>query len=185
MRIVRRLLVVAVLLALLVGGAAAVATTRDPSLTASGPVTISGTEASPPFVLGDRTVRQARYVDRETLGYTFTLTNGSRLPVTVTGVRPVGPEATLLRLEGVAGGDGALPEVGAGQSAAVTVTMLMTDCERLSARAASLVSAVELVTEDVFGTSHEVTVALPEELRVGSAREMYCPRATAYSRPPG
>lgn len=181
----RRVLPAAAVVALLLVGMGAVAASRTPALSASGPVTIGGTEAAAPFRLGDRVVRQVRYVDRETLDYRFVLTNAGRLPVTVTDVAPVGNVATLLRLEDVRAADGDAPRIGAGDSVEVVLEVLMTDCERLSARAASLVSEVQLTVEGLVGRDHTVTVALPEELRVGSAREMFCPRATAKSRPPG
>lgn len=66
----------------------------------------------------------------------------------------------------------------------VVLDVLMTDCERLSARAASLVTAVDVELER-WGRTHVGRVELPEQLRTGSAREMFCPRATADSRPPG
>ena len=88
----RRVALLAALLTLvLVGGGVAVA--RDaPALTASGPTSVAGTEATAVFRIGEHTVRQVRYADGGTLRYTFRLTNRGRLPVTVLGLaeRPAG-----------------------------------------------------------------------------------------------
>jgi hypothetical protein len=172
---------VAVVLAL---GATAWALAPVPELRAEGPVSVAGTEASGSFVMGSTTVRQVRYDDRGTLRYGFRLTNDGPGTATVVGVRAVGPEATLLRVRALHGHDGGDVELSPGSTEDVVLDVLMTDCERLSARAASLVAAVD-VELTTWGRSHVVRVELPEQLRTGSAREMFCPRATADSRPPG
>jgi hypothetical protein len=134
--------------------------------------------------MGSATVRQVRYDDRGTLGYGFRLTNEGPGAARITGVRAVGPTATLLRVRALHAPGGGEVELAAGSSRTVVLDVLMTDCERLSARAASLVTAVDLELTR-WGRSHVVRVGLPEQLRTGSAREMSCPRATADSRPPG
>ena len=78
------------------GGVAAARST--PTLHASGPVGVAGTEASAAFTVADRTVRQVRYVDRGTLRYTFRLTNDGRLPVTVLGLADGQPDPRLFDL---------------------------------------------------------------------------------------
>ena len=168
----------------LVLGATAWALAPAPVLRAGGPVSVTGTEASGSFTMGSTTVRQVRYDDRGTLGYGFRLTNDGPGTATVVGVRPVGPTATLLRVRGLHGPGGGEVELAPGSTRTVVLDVLMTDCERLSARAASLVTAVD-VELSRWGRAHVVRVELPEQLRTGSAREMFCPRATADSRPPG
>lgn len=181
---VRRGLLAALVLVLL-GATAVWARPGPPELRAAGPVTVSGTEASGTFTMGSRVVRQVRYADRGTLHYSFRLVNDGRRDVTVNGVRTVGSEATLLRLRGLRSAEGSeRVEIPAGGSSEVVLDVLMTDCERLSARASSLVTDIA-VQVAAWSGSHVVEVALPEQLRTGSAREMHCPRATADTRPPG
>ena len=180
----RRLTVAVTAATLLVLGATAWAVAPAPSLRAAGPVSVGGTEASGSFTMGDRTVRQVRYDDRGTLRYSFRLTNEGPGAATVSGVRAVGPEATLLRVRSLHAPDGGPVELPSGSTRDVVLDVLMTDCERLSARASSLVTEVD-VELSRWGRSHVVRVELPEQLRTGSAREMFCPRATADSRPPG
>jgi hypothetical protein len=182
-RPVRLALAVGVALVLALG-ATAWALTPAPVLRAEGPVSVSGTEASGSFTMGSATVRQVRYDDRGTLGYGFRLTNEGPGTARVRGVRTVGPTATLLRVRALHAPGGGQVELPAGDTRVVVLDVLMTDCERLSARAASLVTAVDLELTR-WGRTHVVRVELPEQLRTGSAREMFCPRATADSRPPG
>ena len=182
-RLGRTAVAVAVALVLALG-ATAWAFTPAPDLRAAGPVSVEGTAASGSFTMGSTTVRQVRYDDRGTLRYGFRLTNDGPGTATVVGVRAVGPEATLLRVRTLHAADGGELELSSGSTEDVVLDVLMTDCERLSARAASVVSAVD-VELTTWGRSHVVRVELPEVLRTGSAREMFCPRATADSRPPG
>jgi len=182
-RLVRTALAAAVALVLALG-ATAWALAPAPHLLAAGPVSVEGTEASGSFTMGSTTVRQVRYADRGTLRYGFRLTNEGPGTATVVGVRAVGPEATLLRVRTLHAPDGGEVELSPGSTEDVVLDVLMTDCERLSARAASQVAAVD-VELTRWGRSHVVRVELPEQLRTGSAREMFCPRATADSRPPG
>ena len=165
-------------------GATAWALAPAPTLRAAGPVSVTGTEASGSFTMGSRTVRQVRYDDRGTLGYGFRLTNDGPGTARVVGVRTVGPEATLFRVRALHAAGGGEVVLAAGRTGEVVLEVLMTDCERLSARASSLVTAVDVELR-TWGRSHVVRVELPEQLRTGSAREMFCPRATADSRPPG
>ena len=78
----------------LAGGGVAVART-SPTLTTSGPTSVTGTAASAVFTIADRTVRQVRYADGGTLRYTFRLTNDDRLPVTVRGLVDSQPPSRL------------------------------------------------------------------------------------------
>lgn len=169
-----------------VAGAATAVVRMDPSLSTSGPGSVTGTEASAIFELSGKTYHQVRYGDRKTLTYSFTLHNDGQFDTTVTGLEPVEHEATLLRLRSLTdtSGKGRF-KVGAGDEVDVVLSILMTDCERLSARAASQIGEIGLRTEGLGGVEHVVTVRLPEELRTGSAREMFCPRANASTRPPG
>ena len=182
-RPVLTVLAVAVALVLTLG-AIAWALAPAPVLRAEGPVSVSGTEASGSFTMGTTTVRQVRYDDRGTLRYEFRLTNDGPGTARVVGVRSVGPTATLLRVRDLQAPDGGEVALAPHSTATVVLDVLMTDCERLSARAASLVTAVD-VELTTWWRSHTVRVELPEQLRTGSAREMFCPRATADSRPPG
>jgi hypothetical protein len=175
----RSLLVLALVAALLACGAVAAARST-PSLRAAGPSEVEGTEAGAPFTVADRTVRQVRYVDRGTLRYTFALTNGGRLPLTVHGLAGDRAEPRLfdlVRLSPV--------ELAPGETAAVTLTLTMNGCETLSSRSGSFVSELALRATQAGVFDDVVTVALPEELHTGSAREATCPEATATSRPQG
>lgn len=183
----RSLAAVTALLALTgVAGGAAVAAS-EPPLRAGGPTSVAGTDGTAVFDIGVHHVRQVRYRDRGTLRYTFRLHNDGALPVTVTGLADEQQDTRLFRPRGLTGSDGASQvAVGAGDSAEVTLSLLMTGCETLSARAGSLLTEVVLRTERAGGVvEDEVAVRLPEELRTGSPREAFCPRATAGSRPRG
>ena len=157
---------------LLAGGA--------PSLTASGPVSVSGTEASAVFTIGDRTVRQVRYDDQGTLHLRFTLTNHGPLPVTVTGLAEAPVDPRLFDLVGISTGE--LPP---GESREVTLTLAMTGCESLSSRSGSFVTTIDVGTREAGVFEDVVSVELPEEIHTGSPREAFCPRSTATSRPQG
>jgi hypothetical protein len=154
--------------------------TAEPELVASGEGSVSGTDASAVFGIADRSIRQVRYVDGETLAYTFTVENDGWRPVMVTGLRPPDPEPRLFDYRRVTDEDGAdVFAVPARGSAEVTVEMLMRGCETLSARAGSFATEVELMTEG----GRSVVVEFPEEVRAGSPREAGCANATATSRP--
>lgn len=161
------------------GGGVSVAS-GTPALTAGGPVSVTGTEASGVFTLADRTVRQIRYADRGTLRYTFTLSNDGRLPVTVIGLAPDQPDPRLFDLVGLTSG-----ELSPGESAELTLTLDMNGCETLSSRSGSFVSDVVVRTRQAGMFEDTVTVALPEEIHTGSPREAFCPESTATSRPQG
>lgn len=181
-----RILVAAVVALLAVAGGAAAVARLDPSLSTRGPGSVTGTEASATFQLGGETYHQVRYADRQMLTYAFTLHNAGRFAATVTGVEPVEHEATLLRLRSLADAAGRERfEIGPGDDVEVVLSVWMTDCERLSARAASQIGEIGVRTEGIGGIDHLVRVTLPEQLRTGSAREMFCPRANASTRPPG
>lgn len=180
----RGLLALALLLVLLAGGEVAVARSAL-DLSASGPVAVSGTEATGVFQIADRTIRQVRYDDGGTLRYTFWLTNDGPLPVTVLGLSDDQPEPRLFGLAGLARADGGEAHIAAGESEPVTLELSMGGCETLSARAGSFVSEVVVHTERPGGLDDEVTIRLPEEIHTGSPREAFCPESTATSRPPG
>lgn len=178
---------VGLLALLLVAAGAGVAVARSgPRLAAHGPTQVSGTEATAVFRLGGRTVRQVRYDDRQRLGYTFVLANDGRLPVTVTGLAPLTHRPTLFRYESIANPEGEQRfTIPAGERRPVVITMLMTSCESLSARAGSFARAANIETSRAGVLDDVVHVEFPEEVHTGSPREASCPRATASSRSPG
>ena len=175
----RTLAAVGVVAVLAAGGGVAVAGST-PSLSATGPVAVTGTQASGVFTVADRTVRQIRYDDRGTLRYTFTLTNDGRLPVTVAGLAPGQTDPRLFDLVELTAG-----ELSAGESAEFTLSLDMNGCESLSSRSGSFVSEVVVRTEQAGMFEDSVTVPLPEEIHTGSPREAFCPESTSTSRPQG
>jgi hypothetical protein len=182
----RKAALVLVLLALLlVGGGVAVARST-PSLTAGGPISVAGTEATAVFEIADRTVRQIRYDDGGTLRYTFRVTNDGRLPLTIRGLVGTQPSTRLFTYTGLTGEDGGrVVRLGAGESTELTLALLMGGCESLSARAGAFVTQVRVRTERAGVLADDVTITLPEEVHTGSPREAFCPSSTATSRPPG
>ena len=173
-----------VVVAGLAGGAAVAA--AGPALTTSDPTSVEGTDGTAVFDIGTHHIRQVRYQDRGTLRYTFRLHNDGALPLTVTGLAEDQPRTRLFRATDLTG-DGGEHEIriGPGGSQDVTLALLMSGCETLSARAGSLLTEVVLSTERAGVLDDEVSVQLPEELRTGSPREAFCPGATATSRPRG
>ncbi len=182
----RLLLVVAVGLLVALGAGVAVATS-SPDLRATGPTSVDGTPATATFTIGDRTIRQVRYVDEGTLVYSFVLSNHSPFPVTVTSLAPLPQEARLFHYESLTGPDGGTPfSIGAGDEVPVSLAMTMSGCETLSARAGSFATEVVVRTTSSQGlVHHDVTVPFTEDVHTGSPREVGCARATASSRPPG
>lgn len=171
---------------LLLGGAGVAVAGREPALAAHGPTSVSGTEATAVFRVGGRLVRQIRYADRETLVYSFTLANDGRLPVTVTGLEEPEVQPRLFRLTGLTDADGRGEfTLAPGERTRVEVHLLMHACETLSARAGSFATEVTLRTRRAGVVEDAVTVAFPEQVHTGSPREVFCPNATATSRPPG
>lgn len=152
----------------------------SPALSADGPVSVTGTEASGVFTVADRTVRQIRYDDQGTLRYTFTLSNDGRLPLTVTGLALDQGDPRLFDLVGLSRGS-----LSPGESDEFTLALHMNGCESLSSRAGSFVSEVVVRTRQAGVFHDDVTVALPEEIHTGSPREAFCPESTATSRPQG
>ncbi|MEJ7833721.1 MAG: hypothetical protein WKF79_12455 [Nocardioides sp.] len=175
----RLLLFVTLLLIALAGGGVAVAR-GTPSLNASGPTSVSGTEESAVFQIADRTVRQIRYADGATLRYTFRVTNDGRLPVRVLGLDPEQPDTRLFTFT-----DLTPIEIPAGKTSEVTLSLAMGGCERLSSRAGSFVPEVAVRTEQAGLFEDVVTLTLPEEVHTSSPREAFCPNSTATSRPAG
>lgn len=172
---------------LLVGGGAGVAVASAPTeLAAVGPTSVSGTDATAVFEVGDRTIRQVRYQDRGTLAYTFGLRNTGALPVRVEGLRELARDPKLFRYVELIDEEGNRTfEVDAGETVTVTLRILMENCESLSARAGSFATELAVQTSRIGFVEGSVSLTLPEQLHTGSPREASCPRATASSRPPG
>jgi hypothetical protein len=184
--VLRNLIVATGCVAALVVAGGVAAARSVPHLSASGPTSVSGTDGTGVFAVGDRTVRQVRYVDGGTLGYSFRLTNEGRLPVTVMGLSASQAEPRLFALVGLTGRPGEKTiQIGPGATRTVTLALGMSGCETLSARSGSFVTEVLVRTEHAGVFDDEVLVTLPEELHTGSAREAFCPRSTATSRPSG
>jgi hypothetical protein len=183
----RRHVVTLVLALVVVAGGAGVAVANDPpGLSAAGPTSVSGTEATSVFTIADRTIRQVRYRDKGTLTYRFQLHNDGTLPVTVTGLAPPQRQPRLFHYVRVTDEGGATRfTVPAGGSRAVSLALHMENCETLSARAGSFVEGVDVRTSRAGVLRDDVHVDLPEELHTGSPREAFCPGSTATSRPPG
>jgi hypothetical protein len=173
------LLVLAVVVVVLVGGGIAVARST-PSLAVVGPTAVAGTDASAVFQVGDRTIRQVRYVDDGTLRYTFRLQNEGRLPVRVIGLAENQAETRLFTITDLTSGS-----VPAGESREFTVSLHMSGCETLSARAGSYLTRLAVRTQTAGMFEDVVELRLPEEIHTGSPREAFCPNSTATSRPPG
>jgi hypothetical protein len=182
----RRAVVLLVVVLAVVAGAGIAVAGDPPSLRAEGPTSVSGTDASAVFTVGDRTVRQVRYRHRGVLEYTFSVRNDGRLAITITGLHAPERQPRLFRLLTVAGPRGAAEfTVAAGASVPVTVRLRMRGCESLSARAGSFATGVELETRRARVLHDVVRLWFPEELHTGSPREAFCPGSTATSRPPG
>lgn len=176
----RKVLVVLGLLALLlVAGGIAVAR-GTPSLSATGPTSVAGTDASAVFEVADRTIRQVRYVDQGTLRYSFRIANEGRLPVEVLGLADDQPDTRLFTITDLGPGS-----IAAGESREFTLSVAMSNCETLSARAGSYVTRVVLRVKTAGVFEDTVDLRLPEEVHTGSPREAFCPNSTATSRPPG
>ena len=166
------------------GGAAAAA--AGPVVTTSDPTSVEGTDGTAVFDIGMHHIRQVRYQDRGTLLYTFRLHNDGPLPLTVTGLAEEQPRTRLFQPRELTDPEGAeVFSIGASGSEDVTLSLFMSGCETLSARAGSMLTEVVVTTEQAGVFDDEVTVRLPEELRTGSPREAFCPGATATSRPRG
>jgi hypothetical protein len=172
-------IVLALLGLLLVGGGIAVAR-GTPSLSVEGPTSVEGTDASAVFQVAGHTIRQVRYVDDGTLRYTFRIANDGRLPVKVLGLADNQADTRLFTLTDLTEGT-----ISAGDTEAFTVSMHMTGCESLSARAGSYVTHMAVRTETAGMFEDTIDVVLPEEVHTGSPREAFCPNSTATSRPPG
>ena len=171
---------------LLLGGAGVAVAKGEPVLAAHGPTEVRGTEETAVFRIGTRLVRQVRYDDRQTLVYSFVLANDGRLPLTVTGLAEPEVPPRLFDYEKVTDEEGNEEfSLAAGERRTVRVSMLMTACETLSARAGSFATEVLLRTRTAGVVEDVVTVDFPEEVHTGSPREAFCPNATATSRPPG
>ena len=182
----RRALISVALLAglVLAGGYAAARSTPD--LGTTGPTSVTGTDATAVFEVGDRTVRQVRYDDGGTLTYTFQVVNHGRLPVTVLGIAPGQDDPRLFAFAGLTGADGEQHvEVGGGDAAELTLALRMGGCETLSSRSGSFVTEIRVRTSQAGLFEDDVVLTLPEQLHTGSPREAFCPSSTATSRPPG
>ena len=177
---VRRFLLLAALLTLIVAGGGIAVARGAPSLSTDGPTSVSGTEASAVFEVGDSTIRQVRYDDGGTLRYTFRIANDGRLPVRVAGLADEQARTRLFTLSSISTGT-----IAAGEAEDFTLSLQMAGCETLSSRAGSFVTRVAVRTETAGMFDDTVELALPEEVHTGSPREAFCPSSTATSRPPG
>lgn len=175
----RALLVAALLVLLVLGGGIAVAR-GAPSLSAVGPTSVAGTDAAEAFTVGDRTVRQVRYVDEGTILYTFRIANDGRLPVRVLGLTDDQPQTRLFAIASMSEGT-----IAPGKNEEFTLSLDMSGCETLSARAGSFVSEIVVRTRTAGMFEDTLELRLPEEIHTGSPREAFCPNSTATSRPPG
>lgn len=182
----RTLIVVAVVVLMLTTGGGVAWSARSPALSAHGPGSVDGTAASAVFQIGDRTVRQIRYADRKTLRYSFDLANDGLLPIRVTGLAPLAQSPTLFTYTRLtdAGGHREFT-IKPGSRRTVTLSMLMTSCEKLAARAGSFATEVRVKTASLGGISATAVADLPEQIHTGSPREASCPLATSTSRPAG
>jgi hypothetical protein len=159
----------------------AVAGGEPARLAASGPASVAGTPASAVFTIGDRTVRQVRYVDAGRLTYEFSLRNDGDEGATVTARAGDQAPARLFGFASLTDEDGSgTITVPAGGSERVVLALHMGGCETLSSRSGSFVESVVLRLAD-----RPVEVGLPEHLHTGSPREASCPDSTATSRPQG
>lgn len=183
----KRWLVVAGAAPLALIGAGVAAAAAPDGLRTSGPTSVAGTEASAVFAIADRQIRQVRYADQGTLVYSFRLDNDGPLPVRVDGLSGSASDPRLFDVLSLTDDAGAEQfSVGAGDSREVHLTLRMTGCETLSARAGSIVDSITLETSGPVGWgSGDTVVPLPEEVRAGSPREAGCADATSSSRPPG
>ncbi len=182
----RWLVVALVGLTLALAGASYAVAAGPPHLRTDGPTRATGTEATAVFRIGDRTVRQVRYDDRGTLDYAFTITNGDRLPVRITGISPQQRPERLFRYRALTDDDGARTfSIPAHGSKRVHLLLRMGGCESLSSRAGSFATSVMLSTSRARMFTSDVKVTLPEQLHTGSPREAFCPNSSASSRPPG
>lgn len=181
----RALLAVALMAGLVLAGGIAVARST-PDLQATAPTSVTGTEATAVFQVGDRTIRQVRYDDAGSLRYTFRVANRGRVPVTVLGLASGQSDPRLFSLVGLTGPEGQDEvEIGGGDSAELTLALEMGGCETLSSRSGSFVTEVRLLTSQAGLFEDDVRLVLPEQLHTGSPREAFCPNSTATSRPPG
>jgi hypothetical protein len=178
--VLRRLLQLAALLLLLVAGGGIAVARSSPSLSTDSPSEVAGTQASVAFQVGDRTIRQVRYVDQGSMTYTFQVHNDGRLPVRLLGLADDQTDSRLFTLTGLSAAT-----IGGGESADVNLTMTMSGCETLSSRSGAFVTSVRVRTEQAGIFEDTVELTLPEELHTGSPREVSCPRSTATSRPQG
>jgi hypothetical protein len=178
--VLRKALLAAALLVLLVAGGGIAVARGAPELSAQGPTSVTGTDASGVFEVGDRTIRQVRYDDDGTLRYTFRIANDGRLPVRVLGLADTQPETRLFTITSLT--DGTVP---AGEDEEFTLSLHMAGCETLSSRAGSFVTTIAVRTETAGMFEDTLDLELPEEVHTGSPREAFCPNSTATSRPPG
>ncbi|MGP3982398.1 hypothetical protein [Streptomyces sp. KR80] len=154
-------------------------------LAGRGPTSVAGTPASAIYPIAGGPVREIRYVDRDLLTYTFTMHNASALPVTIAGVGRPEHEATMLQIRRLTdeSGDSTFT-VAPGHDEVVRLSLLMTGCERVSSRAASMVGEVPVKVRTAGVLPHTAVVDLPERIRTQSPRDKRCPRSNSATRSP-
>jgi hypothetical protein len=163
----------------LLGAVLTAALTTDP-LRGSGSVRITGTPSSQPLSMGSVHLRAATYADRRELRLTIAVRNSGLLPVSVTGVEALPGRVNLLQLRSVSHLTLAPHATGS-----LTVTALMTNCERVSIRSSTLVRSLRLRTKLLGVVPRVLTVTLPEAVQVPSPRDEACPNSSPYTRPIG
>lgn len=182
----RALLAVVAVIVALSGSAVAVLAQEEVQLRATGPVSVTGTDAAAPFSLGGRTIRQVRYVDDAVVEVGLTLANLGGTPVTVTGLDDAMTDPRLFDLLALTDDGEQRFTLASGARRQVVLRLRLTGCESLSARAGSVVDHIGLTVNRSWVLPGEtVTVRLPQELRAGSPREAGCADASAGSRPAG
>ena len=147
---------------------------------AAGRVEVVGATSSGVISFGASEVRAVRYDDGARLGLDLTVRNRGLLPVRIVGVQPLPGAVSLLRLRDVTG-----RTLGPHQAAAVTVTGTFANCERISIRSSTLVTAVRLRTKVLGLFPRTMTVQLPQVLRIQSPRDEDCPKSSPFTRPIG
>ena len=129
-----------------------------------GPTSVAGTEASAGFQVGDRTIRQVRYVDRRHAA--LRVPGRQRRPAAGArrwARRRAAPHPAVHDHRRSAPARSA-----EGEAEEFTLSLHMAGCETLSSRAGSFVTRVAVRTETAGMFDDTVELDLPEEIHTGS-----------------